>query len=106
MEETARACIKNEVCFEINCGHKHPELSDIMIVNKLGVTFIVNSDAHFTDTVARLDYGDRIVGQLDIEPERIANRWQGGEYNENQREQRSTFAHYYRDVRRGQNPGH
>ncbi len=106
MEETAQACIKNEVLFEINCGHEHPVLSDIMIVNQLGVDFIINSDAHFPDTVAQLDYGDRIVRQLAIEPERIANRCEGGEYDEKQGERRSTFTHHYRHVRRRQNPGH
>lgn len=106
MEETAQACIKNEVLFEINCGHEHPDLSDIMIVNKLGVDFIINSDAHFPDTVAQLDYGDRIVSQLNIQPDRIANRWDGGEYDENQGERRSTFTHHHRYVRRRQNPGH
>jgi putative hydrolase len=105
MEETAQACIKNEVLFEINCGHEHPDLSDIMIVNKLGVDFIINSDAHFPDTVAQLDYGDRIVSQLNIQPDRIANRWDGGEYDENQGERRSTFAHHHRYVWRRQNSG-
>lgn len=101
MEEVARACIKNEVFFEINCGHEHPVISDIMIVNKLGTDFIVNSDAHFPETVARLDYGTSIISRLGIEPARITNYWDGGEYDD-KTSQRPTPAHHYRHVRRRQ----
>jgi putative hydrolase len=102
MEETARACIKNDVLFEINCGHEHPDLSDIIKVDKLGVDFIVNSDAHFTDTVARLVYGENIISRLEIEPYRIANCWEEREDNDTTSKHRSTFAHHYRYVRRRQ----
>jgi len=101
MEEIARSCIKNEVLFEINCGHEHPDLSDIMIVNKLGADFIVNSDAHFPETVAQLAYGENIISRLGIEPDRIANCWEGGEYDD-KTSNRPTPAHHYRYVRRRQ----
>lgn len=102
MEETARACIKNDVLFEINCGHKHPALSDIMIVDKLGVDFIVNSDAHFPDSVAQLAYGDHVISRLGIEPARIANHWEGGEHDDKANHERSTSADHYRHVWRRQ----
>lgn len=78
MEEVARACVKQEVLFEINCGHEHPDVSDIIIAEREGVSFIVNSDAHFTETVGRLRYGSEIIDLLEIEPERIANALDGG----------------------------
>jgi putative hydrolase len=106
MEEVARACIKNEVLFEINCGHEHPEISDIIIVDKLGTDFIVDSDAHFPDSVARLDYGEMIIDRLGIEPARVANYRDGGNFDANKSYSRPTSAHYYRYVRRGQDPGH
>lgn len=102
MEETARACIKNEVLFEINCGHEHPDLSDIMKVNKLGADFIVSSDAHFPDSVAQLAYGENIISRLGIEPDRVANYWDGGEDDDTTSQHRSTLAHHYRYVRRRQ----
>lgn len=73
VEEVARACIKEEVLFEINCGHEHPNVSDIIVAEREGVSFIVNSDAHFTDTVGDLRYGSEVVAQLEINTERIAN---------------------------------
>lgn len=105
MEEVARACIKNEVLFEINCGHEHPGISDIIIVEQLGVDFIVNSDAHFPDTVAQLSYGENIINRLGIEPARVANCWEGGKYNENTSDAQPTSANYYRFIRRRKNPG-
>jgi putative hydrolase len=71
--EVARACIQKEVLFEINCGHEYPGFSDIMEANRIGVKFIVNSDAHFPDTVGELDYGKRAIEKLGIDPERVVN---------------------------------
>jgi putative hydrolase len=102
MEEVARACIKNEVLFEINCAHEHPELSDIIIVDKLGTEFIVNSDAHFPDSVAKLDYGEKLIERLGIESDRVANYRYGGNYDEDKSYSQPTFAHYYRPIRRRQ----
>jgi putative hydrolase len=73
IEEVARACVKKEVLFEINCGHEQPSLSDIMIADKVGVNFIVNSDAHFSHTVGNLEYGLRAIQKLGINPDRISN---------------------------------
>lgn len=71
--EVARACVQKEVLFEINCGHEHPGFSDIMEANRIGVNFIVNSDAHFTYSVGELAYGKRAIEMLGIEPERVVN---------------------------------
>lgn len=80
VEEVARACVRHEVLFEINCGHEYPDQSDIIEAYRQGVTFIVDSDSHFTDTVGELSYGSRIIDHLQIEPERVANTWDGGGY--------------------------
>lgn len=80
MEEVARACIKNDVLFEINCGHKHPPISDIIEAKEVGVNFIINSDTHFPSTVGNLDYGDWVVDELGIDEGKIANNWAGGGY--------------------------
>ncbi|MGE5543528.1 MAG: PHP domain-containing protein [Bacillota bacterium] len=73
MVEVSRACIREEVLFEINCGHHHPELEDVETAFRVGVEFIINSDAHFYDTVGELEYGSRLVKKLGIPAERIVN---------------------------------
>lgn len=74
----AEACAQYEVLFEINCGHSHPAISDIIEAEQTGVCFIVNSDAHFQETVGELTYGSRLVKSIGLEPERIVNRASGG----------------------------
>lgn len=73
MAEVARACLKNKVLLEINCGHEHPTFSAIMEANRVGVDFIVNSDAHYPETVGELEYGRRAISEIGIEPERVVN---------------------------------
>ncbi|MGI5921602.1 MAG: PHP domain-containing protein [Syntrophomonadaceae bacterium] len=73
VEEVARACLRNDVLFEINCGHGQPPISDIMKAEQIGVQFIINSDAHFPDSVGYLEYGARAVRKLGIKEERIVN---------------------------------
>ncbi len=79
IEEVSRACVRENVLFEINCGHHHPELEDVKIAFKAGVTFIISSDAHFYDTVGELEYGRSLVEKLGIPAERIANCRVGGD---------------------------
>lgn len=73
IKEVARACVQKEVLFEINCGHEHPAFSDIMEANRSGTSFIVNSDAHFPETVGELDYGKRAIERIGIDPDKVAN---------------------------------
>lgn len=82
IEEIAWACKIRQVLFEINCAHKYPPVSDIIEANRVGVKFIINSDAHFEKSVGDLDYGSRIADKLGINRDRIANRRSGGGYKE------------------------
>lgn len=78
-KEVALACVKKQVLFEINCGHKHPDISAIMEADKVGVDFIINSDAHFPGSVGKLEYGKQLIEELKIEQNRVVNlRCQGG----------------------------
>ncbi|NLB52030.1 MAG: PHP domain-containing protein [Syntrophomonadaceae bacterium] len=81
VEEVAQACVRNEVLFEINCGHGYPHVSDIMVAKEQGVHFIINSDAHFTATVGQLEYGEEAMKKIDIPPSRIVNLEDKGGYN-------------------------
>lgn len=80
VEEIARACVHNNVLFEINCAHEYPDISAIIKAEREGVDFIINSDAHFPDTVGNLNYGSELVKKLDIAPEQVMNRREGGGY--------------------------
>jgi len=82
VREIAEACAQKEVLFEINCAHEHPDISDIMEAERVGVCFIVNSDSHFEETVGELDYGAQVLEHLKIDPERVANLEAGGGYTQ------------------------
>lgn len=76
--EVGKACSKTGTLFEINCGHKHPSLSDIIKVKQAGACFIINSDAHFKDTVGDLDYGAYVIEKAGLAPDTVANLEEGG----------------------------
>ena len=78
IEEVTRACIEHQVLFEINCGHEHPKVSDIMKAQRLGAHFIINSDSHFHSTVGDLQYGSSMVKKLEIDEFQVVNRKGGG----------------------------
>ncbi len=82
IEEVAWTCKNRQVLFEINCAHKYPPISDIIEANRVGVKFIINSDAHLQKSVGNLDYGSWIADKLGINRERIANRRSGRGYKE------------------------
>jgi putative hydrolase len=81
IEKVAQACLRNEVLFEINCGHGQPGISDIMIAEQVGVEFIINSDSHFRDTVGYLEYGLEAVQKLGIKEDRVVNLTGNGGYS-------------------------
>lgn len=93
IEAVAQACIKNQVLFEINCGHEHPDISAIIKAESLGVDFIIDSDAHFQETVGNLNYGLDMVKRLGIDEHRVANLRAGrGHSGWNKKEQAYTYS--------------
>lgn len=72
-QEVARACVKTNTAFEINTGHEFPTLGAVLIAADEGVDFIVNSDAHYPDSVGRMDYGRAMIVQAQLPEERIIN---------------------------------
>lgn len=78
--EVARACARHDVLFEINCGHEFPHLSAIMEAERAGTNFIINSDAHFQDSVGQLDYGEYVIEKLGLDRERVVNCREWGGY--------------------------
>jgi len=79
--EVARACAENDVLFEINCGHEFPDLSAIMEAERAGANFIINSDAHFFDSVGQFAYGEYVVARLGIDRDRVVNYRDRGGYD-------------------------
>lgn len=71
--EVARICEEKGTALEINTGHKFPGLKEVLQVANLGVNFIVNSDAHFPETVGEFAYGGYILKKANIPVERVLN---------------------------------
>lgn len=73
LEEVAKVCAETNTAFEINTGHRYQNVLDIVRAAKQGAKFVVNSDAHFTDTVGDFDYGIALLQQAKIPPEQVIN---------------------------------
>ncbi len=97
VEQAARACVATGTLFEINCGHEHPSLSDIMIAERTGVNFIINSDSHYPETVGKLKYGEDIIARLGIDPMRVANLLEEG-MSSGRKTSLPGSSHYYRTL--------
>jgi putative hydrolase len=71
--EVARACLKCDTAWEINTGHQFPSYREVVEAARLGVDFIVNSDAHYPKTVGNLDYGSMVLEKAGISLKRVKN---------------------------------
>lgn len=73
ISETARACIKRNTAWEINTGHKFPSYQQVLEAARSGVDFVVNSDAHFPDSVGCLEYGSWVLEKCRVGADRVLN---------------------------------
>lgn len=71
--ELARVCAKHGTLLEINARHGELTEGFVQAATETGVNFIVNSDAHSTQQVGKLDSGLELISRLDIDRERIMN---------------------------------
>ena len=71
--EVARACLIKDTFWEINAGHKFPGLQEVSALARLGVNFVVNSDAHFAESVGALEYGSWVLEKARVPQEQIKN---------------------------------
>lgn len=69
----AEACARREVAFEINTGHYYDKTELIREAAAAGVTFVVNSDAHFPQTVGELSAAALWLEKLHIPPDMVMN---------------------------------
>ncbi|MBO8168442.1 MAG: PHP domain-containing protein [Thermoanaerobacteraceae bacterium] len=75
-EQVARACAETNTLYEINTGHKNQHFQPLSIIEKVsrqGVRFVVNSDAHYPDTVGELQSGWELLQAAGVAPERVVN---------------------------------
>lgn len=73
LAETAQACLAKGTCWEINTGHKFPDYQTVRELAAWGVDFLVNSDAHFPESVGALEYGAWVLEKAGVPPEQIKN---------------------------------
>ncbi|WP_051533962.1 PHP domain-containing protein [Desulfitibacter alkalitolerans] len=73
ISEVARACARNDVAYEINCGHLYQTPEELKVAALKGVEFVINSDAHFTETVGNLEPGLEIAMKAGIDKGQIKN---------------------------------
>lgn len=73
IDEVARACAATNTAYEINVGHDYQEVVEIAQVARHGTKLVVNSDAHFPDSVGKLDKGQALLEQAQVALEQVIN---------------------------------
>lgn len=73
IKEVAKACAATNTAYEINTGHHFQTVVDVTLAAKEGVNFVVNSDAHFVESIGELSFGAEILAQAKIPAERVIN---------------------------------
>lgn len=71
--EVARACSRTDTAFEVNIGHDYQSPATIQLAAREGVKFIINSDAHYPETVGHLESGLALLQQAKVPIEQIVN---------------------------------
>lgn len=71
--ELAEACAARETALEINTGHHYDKTALVSQAAQTGVNFVVNSDAHFPETVGQLEEGGRLLEKFNIPAARVLN---------------------------------
>ncbi|GAB4263031.1 PHP domain-containing protein [Thermincola ferriacetica] len=73
IEELSRHCAARDTALEINTGHKYNKHDLVVKALPAGVNFVVNSDAHFPDTVGRLLDGRLVLDRFNVPVDRVTN---------------------------------
>lgn len=72
-EEIVKACLAKGTCWEINSGHKFPNHKEVNWLAQQGVNFLVNSDAHFPESVGALEYGAWVLTKAGVPLSQVKN---------------------------------
>lgn len=73
IDELAKVCLKKDVALEINTGHHYDKTELVRQAAPTGVNFVINSDAHFPESVGKLEDGVLLMEKFNIPAERIIN---------------------------------
>lgn len=76
--ELAGACVANDSALEINTGHHYDKEDLVRIAAKAGVDLVVASDAHFPETVGKLETGAALLEKYRVPVENILNARHSG----------------------------
>ncbi len=69
----ARTCAQRGCAFEINTGHNYIKPSQVRQAIREGTEIIVNSDAHFPETVGEFQSGWEVLLAAGADPDRVIN---------------------------------
>lgn len=73
LDELARACAARGTSLEVNTGHRYNKEEIVHAAACWGAKLVVNSDAHFPETVGNLDEGAVLLEKLDFPVEMVIN---------------------------------
>ncbi len=73
IQKVAKTCAECGILYEINCGHLYQTSEDLSIAAKENPDFVINSDAHFTESVGNLEPGFELAMQAQIDTRQIKN---------------------------------
>lgn len=70
----AKEAVKTNTYIELNCKRIHLTKEEIAEMVKMGVKFIVDSDAHSIDRIADFNLARKVIKEYNIPSENIANK--------------------------------
>ena len=73
LDELARACAGTETALEVNTGHNYNKEKIVRAAARHGARLVVNSDAHYPETVGSLDAGAELLDRLGFPAEQVVN---------------------------------
>lgn len=73
LDEVARACAATGCAMEINTGHHYDRDGVVQAALRWGARLVVNSDAHFPETVGDLAAGAALLDKYSVPPELVLN---------------------------------
>ncbi len=73
LDAVARACAETGCAMEINAGHRYDRDAVIKAALRQGVPLVVNSDAHFSESVGDLAEGVALLKRHGVPPGQVLN---------------------------------
>lgn len=73
ISQVARVCTGRGIAFEINTGHDYITPSQVLRAVEEGAKIIVNSDAHYPETVGELQAGWEVLLAAGVDADRVVN---------------------------------